>query len=299
MPDLKLMIETNISFYRNLKSPSVTIKLIEWIVLNTNKNEFSDLIIDYRRSGSHQLKKTLPLATVGGEFRNGRKLSDLYKQTGWLAIDIDHKDNSHFISAENIRDQIAKISFVAFSCLSVSGKGVWALIKIKDLINQADHFEQLKVDFASLNIHLDPTKGKNPNDARFLSYDPDAILKDDFKVYDRFPEKEEVKRSNYKSRNYTFNNSSIDFEHIVRQIFENYIDIAPDYETYRNIGFAIASEFGENGRQLFHDVVSCSPKYSRKDAEKQYTNCMTSTGSGITIGTLIHHCKQNNIDIRR
>ena len=293
------MFETSISFYNDLKTPPTTIKLIEWIQLNTHENQFTDLVINYRKNGSDQLKKTLPLATVGGEFRNGRKLSDLHKPTGWLAIDIDYKDNSHFISAENIRDQIAKISYVAFSCLSVSGKGVWALIKINDLKRQADHFEQLKVDFAHLKIHLDPSKGKNPNDARFLSYDPDAILKDDFKVYDRLPKMDEVKRSNFKPLDYNINSSSIDLSYIISQVHSKRLDIAPDYETYRNIGFALANEYGERGRDIFHQLVCYSPKYVYKQAEGQYNNCLRSTGSGITIRTLMHYCKQNNIEVRR
>jgi len=293
------MFETSISFYKDLKTLPTSIKLIEWIDLNKNKNEFTDLIIDYRKNGSNQLKKTLPLATVGGEFRNGRKLSDLHKPTGWLAIDIDHKDNSHIISAENIRDQIAKIYYVAFSCLSVSGNGVWALIKIKDLSRQADHFEQLKIDFAHFDIHLDPTKGKNPNDARFLSYDPDAILKDNFELYDRLPVKQEVKRSNFKPLDYNINSSSIDLSYIISQVHSKRLDIAPDYVTYRNIGFALAHEYGERGRDIFHQLVCYSPKYVFKQAEDQYNNCLSSKGSGITLGTLMHYCKQNNIEVRR
>ena len=42
-------------------------------------------------------------------------------------------------------------------------------------------------DFKTRGIFLDHTKGKNPNDARFYSYDPEAIIKRDYKVYDRLP----------------------------------------------------------------------------------------------------------------
>jgi len=292
------MFDAQISFFKSLSAGSVTIPLIKWIEFNQSINQYTDLITNYRSTGDSGIKKSLPLVTVGGTFKGGRKLENLLNRTGWLAIDIDHKDNKHLPTAETIRDEVANISYVAFSCLSVSGKGVWCLIKISDPTNQALHFEQLKNDFKSLGIILDPTKGKNPNDARFLSYDPDAILKDDFMVYDRLPLKR-AKRSNFKPSDYKFNSSSIDLSYIISQVHSKRLDIAPDYVTYRNIGFALAHEYGERGRDIFHQLVCYSPKYVFKQAEDQYNNCLSSKGSGITLGTLMHYCKQNNIEVRR
>ena len=70
---------------------------------------------------------------------------------------------------------------------SVSGQGVWALLKIKNPERQDDYLQQLLHDFETRGVYLDHTKGKNPNDARFYSYDPEAILKRNFRVYDRLP----------------------------------------------------------------------------------------------------------------
>lgn len=289
------MLNTAISFFNDLKSPPTTITLKKWIDLNTKFNPFTELVINYRKSKNLQLKKSLPFATVGGAFKNGRKLSDLQKPTGWLAIDIDHKDNTHLPSAEIIRDQIANISYVAFSCLSVSGEGVWALIKVQDPSSQAKYFEQLKVDFDHLKITLDPTKGKNAYDMRFLSFDPEAILKNRFDIYNRTPDQKIV---NSKRTGNNFR-TSVGIAFIVDQISKNRIDIAPDYITYRNIGFAFASEYGESGRAVFHDVVCYSPKYNFKEADFQYTMCLKSKGSGITFATFIHYCKINGIEVRR
>jgi hypothetical protein len=289
------MFDAQISFYKSLSASSVSIPLIKWIDLNQSKNQYNDLIFNYRRTGDSDIKKSLPLATVGGTFKGGRKLENLLNRTGWLAIDIDHKDNLHLPSAERIRDEVSKISYVAYSCLSVSGKGVWCLIKISDPAKQALHFEQLKTDFKSKQIVLDPTKGKNANDARFLSYDPNAILKKHFKVYDRLPVKTRPKRKLIGH----IENSTIDIPYIIAQVQSKRLDIAPDYETYRNIGFALADEYGERGRDVFHELVCYSPKYDFKQADVQYTKCLQSNGKGITIGSLIHYCNTNDIQTRK
>src|SRR5699024_285333 len=47
------------------------------------------------------------------------------------------------------------------------------------------HFQQLQKDFEYYGITLDSTKGLHPNDKRFYSFDPDAVINNSFDVYDR------------------------------------------------------------------------------------------------------------------
>lgn len=139
-------------------------------------------------NGKDRLKTSLPIVTVGAVFSDGRKMENVKNRTGWIALDIDAKDNPH-LTAENIRDAVANILNVAFSCLSTSGRGVWALVKVSDPYRLPEHFEALEADFKQFGIILDRSKGKNPNDARFYSYDPGAIIKGQFIVYEKFPPK--------------------------------------------------------------------------------------------------------------
>jgi len=289
MPSQNLMFEDQISFFESLKSDPISITLKDWIGLNRNHNEYSDLITNYRKTCNQSIKKSLPLVTVGGEFTNGRKQVDIIQHTGWIALDVDHKDNMHLPCAAVLRDEIAKLGHVAFSGLSVSGKGVWCLVKVSDPKKQALHFEQLKSDFRHLKIILDPSKGKNANDARFLSYDPEAIVKKDFKIYDRLPPQSKKRR---RSKANVKSNGDSNLIGIIDLITKNRVNIAPDYVTYRNIGFAFADEYGEAGRELFHQIVCHSPKYNQKEADRQYTNCLRSGRRGIRMGTFYHYCKQ-------
>lgn len=74
----------------------------------------------------------------------------------------------------------------------------------------------------------------------------------------------------------------------VAEITQRGLDIAPDYDTYMKIGMALAHEFGEAGRELFHTVCRPSPKYRPKEADHQFTACIRARRGGISIGTFFH-----------
>lgn len=195
---LNTSVDSEISIYKSFSSDPVSVPLMSWLHWNKNGCNYSSQVLEYRRTRDKTLKDTLPCATLSGVFQGGRRKEHLVSRTGWVALDIDAKDNPGK-NAEFIRDQLAKITNVAYSGLSVSGKGVWVLLKLSHPECMQEHFEMLKKDFAYLDIQLDETKGKNVNDARFLSYDPDAIIKDEVEVYTK-RKKQVIQRCNYTPR---------------------------------------------------------------------------------------------------
>ncbi|MBQ7532942.1 MAG: DUF3987 domain-containing protein [Bacteroidales bacterium] len=86
-----------------------------------------------------------------------------------------------------------------------------------------------------------------------------------------------------------------EIEQLVCSIESSYTDIAPDYASWRDLGFALADALGESGRSYFHRLSRFYPGYSEKEADKQFTACLKSKGSGITINTLFHLAKQSGI----
>ncbi|WP_069130173.1 BT4734/BF3469 family protein [Rhodohalobacter halophilus] len=202
------MLTDKISVFKNFQSEPKTITLGQWLKVCKEGSRYAEQVLQYRRclndlidkgysldeakkelenNGKDQLKTSLPLATVGAVCKDARKLENVVTRTGWIALDIDAKDNPHLTDAEHLRDEVAKIKNVAFSGLSTGGRGVWALVKVSQPKRQAEHFEALQADFKAFGITLDSSKGKNPNDARFYSYDPGAIIKDSFTVYKKLP----------------------------------------------------------------------------------------------------------------
>ncbi len=95
-------------------------------------------------------------------------------------------------------------------------------------------------------------------------------------------------------------NTSILFERIealIEVIEEQRLDITAIYADWRNIGFAFADEFGENGRSLFHRISQFYPEYSARECDKQFDHCLKSKGHGITIKTVFHLAKNAGIQI--
>ena len=195
-----------------------------------------------------------------------------------------------------LRDQIKNISFVAFCSLSASGKGVWGLIMVSDISKYKSHFEQLKYDFANRNIYLDPSKGGNPTDLRIYSYDPHAYFSDKFKIYDRiYNPPKKVKRT-FKGSNGL--NEQDKLEQYIGEINRRQIDIAPDYDSYLKLGFALANEYNEGGRKYFHAICSNNSKYNEHNADTQFTQCLKAKGQGISIATFYYLCKQAGLVIK-
>ena len=86
-----------------------------------------------------------------------------------------------------------------------------------------------------------------------------------------------------------------EIEQLVCSIESSSTDIAPDYTSWRDLGFALADALGEGGRSYFHRLSRFYPGYSEKEADKQFTACLKSKGSGITINTLFHLAKQSGV----
>jgi hypothetical protein len=137
------------------------------------------------------MKKRLPGIVTGCRITPGcaRLPEYIESLTGWMQIDIDPGHNPSITDWCEVRDQLINLDYVCFTALSVRGRGVWGLVKVKHPDMLKDHHAQLCYDMHhKYGIVLDPSKGGNPTDLRFYSYDPDARMKPRFRVYDRLPQ---------------------------------------------------------------------------------------------------------------
>ena len=90
-----------------------------------------------------------------------------------------------------------------------------------------------------------------------------------------------------------------EIELLAKIIEERSIDIAPDYQSWRDLGFAISDALGENGRDYFHRLSRFYPNYTYEETDKQFTSCLNHHGHGITSKTIFHLAKQAGITIPR
>ena len=93
-------------------------------------------------------------------------------------------------------------------------------------------------------------------------------------------------------------NVSNDIDLVVSRIEATCTDITGSYADWLNIGFALADEFGEGGRNYFHRISQFYSKYSLSDCDKQFDQCLKAQGHGITIKTVFHLAKLAGIDVK-
>ena len=88
-----------------------------------------------------------------------------------------------------------------------------------------------------------------------------------------------------------------DIEQITQRIESAQVDITAGYDNWRDIGFALSDELGENGREIFHRVSRFNPDYNQQDCDRQYDRCLRSHGSGITIKSFFQRAKESGISL--
>jgi hypothetical protein len=129
-------------------------------------------------------KKALPLLTPSCLQVDGRGTRYDYTHTGFLAFDIDAKDNPY--DPASIRAALAGQEVVAFAGLSASGRGVWGLVRIADPARHKEHFRALQEDFRVWGLVIDNACSDVVR-GRFYSYDPDAHVNPHALTYERLP----------------------------------------------------------------------------------------------------------------
>lgn len=225
-------------------------------------------------------KKALPLVTVSGTFEK-RGQDNLISHSGFLCLDIDGAD-------EEDREAIEKDPYT-FSCFaSASGNGLAMIVKVKPEKHKDSFNWMQKYLSENYGITVDPAP-KNVASLRAASYDPRLLIN------------EKSRKSNTKKKEQTKKPQTIpvvaereEVAEAVKAVVSSGIDIAPDYETYRNLGFALANGFGEEGRDWFHALCSNSDKYKEAQADKQYDYCMAGRNrAGITVGTFYWLLKEH------
>lgn len=255
------------------------------------EGKWQDEVLQYR-AGKKEKKKITSVTASG--FFSGRSDSDLIEHSGLLVIDIDDKDQE--LSIKSIRNSIKEIPEIFAIHASLGGKGLAIYFRIK----KDKHFESFEaiVKILSNDYGIIPDMHcSNIGRLRFVSYDPECYINSGASVWNLF-EKKEKRINEYEYDNFVFSDSDID--HIVKQIKERQIDIAPDYYSWIRIGFALASKFGESGRGYYRIISAYYSGKQKVDPDKQYDNCLKSDNrksGGISIKSLFYFAKQSGCNL--
>ena len=131
------------------------------------------------RDGDKEKKRKLPIVCFSGEFST-RSDDALFEHSGYIVLDFDH------VNVDETKTALATDQYVHSCWVSPSGDGVKALVQITNPERHRDHFRALCTYFSKqYTLEVDES-GINESRACFESYDPDIIIKDDWKKFGAF-----------------------------------------------------------------------------------------------------------------
>ena len=142
------------------------------------RGKSKDLIHEIRE-GKKEKKLELPVVCFSGEF-SSRADEALFEHSGYIVLDFDHVD------VEATKTALATDDYIYACWVSPSGDGIKALVRITNPERHRDHFRALTAYLSRQHgLEVDET-GINESRACFESYDPDIIIKDDYKRFGHF-----------------------------------------------------------------------------------------------------------------
>lgn len=107
--------------------------------------------------------------------------------------------------------------------------------------------------------------------------------------------KEPIKPKSNKTITHVVAVADNDIESYISAIEQSGTDITGGYATWRDLGFALAEEYGETGRDYFHRISKNYAGYDAKECDAQFNKCLNAKGHGITIATFYHYAHQSGI----
>lgn len=235
-----------------------------------------------------EIKQLIPAVTISGTFKDTVKNANLLAHSGLICIDFDAVQNPAQLKAE-----LSKDPYTFAALLSASGNGLAAIVKIEP-DKHLEAFTGLKAYYFKNYGQLIDASCKNVSRLRFLSVDPALFTNPSsklFKEYQKAPTKQKVVNTVLTGN---------EFEELLDRICRGSYDLTEGvYSNYLTIGFALAAEFGEKGREYFHAVAAQNVKYDPAKADKQFTYCLRDTGQNkVGIATFYYYAKQAGVELK-
>jgi hypothetical protein len=184
MQDSILNIEVSCFADYNTPDNPRPVNLLQWLT----SPKYADKVIVIRniedKDHRDRIKATLPAITPSGLF-SYRAKKNLIRHSGFIQIDIDQKGNEDIGNYSDLKNEICKISNIAYCGLSVSGKGFWGLIPIEQPEKHYQYFKLIESWFKAKGLVIDKAP-KSVSSLRGYAYDPDGYFNHAAKPLKRF-----------------------------------------------------------------------------------------------------------------
>lgn len=278
-----------VSLYQNIKKTTGGLETaIEKILIDIRDGFYQDIALkiasEQDKKIRTELKRNVPYFTVSGTFET-RNNKGLKEHSGLIAIDFDDVPNIDQTQSILERD---KYTFSVFR--SISGRGLCCIVKI-DPTRHNDSFVSLEDYYwRLLQLPVDPSC-KDLSRPRYVSFDPNLYHNPNSEKFLRYLPKKSLEA---KPQRQEYTHTRTRFERILHDIDR---DITGDYIQWRNIGFAIASEYGDDGLHYFHHISSFHPSYDPNQTDRVYKFFNRQHAGGISINTFYYYAKEAGMNI--
>ncbi|GGB83244.1 BT4734/BF3469 family protein [Dyadobacter sediminis] len=260
------MEKTEFSFFQGgigniVPTKNITLQEAFRIVQSSDyKTQIEAIRKSKEKSVIDELKKKLDYFVFGVVIKEKRSSSNIERYSGLICLDFDN-----VADLEKIKGEVCDDKYVTLCFLSPSGNGLKVVAKIATTDFKLA-WEQLAGYFRKhFGIEADKS-GKDAVRACFVSYDPNAHLNLSAAVY--------TVKSSTRSDTVKYQKSDLERARLVAErITTSVVDITEGYDNWLKIGFALAT-FGEDGREIFHQVSSKSISYHAETTDQKFSDCL-------------------------
>lgn len=228
---------------------------------------------------------TLPVWTPTGTFEGGQSEVCRVSWSGLVALDIDKVAN-----VEAVRKQIEAMPFVWAMSLSVSGDGLFAIVRITDAEGQfKGHLKALYSHFARQGIALD-SSCKNPNRVRYISYDQHAYINEDAEVWTEV-ENEQI----YTPQAPQSLNPTKDLDRLIAHVISRGIDLTQGRTAWMQIG-SVINNYYSDAENMFVAMSQFHPAFKEAECRDTFRRfCSKQTRNK---GVLFNIARANGVIIK-
>lgn len=286
------LFEAKVSFFRSVRGKSHPVSLGKLLCALTS-GEWRGTVEAVRNEADEAkrkaLKQGLPCFTPSGAF-SGRKAADLTEHSGFISIDLDAKDNA-VPDFDRLKELLPKCPNVAYCALSAGGKGYFCLVPIADPAKHRAYFRALCRDFGKCGLTVDRS-GVDECRKRFVTYDPAPYINTGAEVYDYTCDEKERPEARKISEKIPQEARSPLLLALLDWADARKVDLAGGYEQWFEMLCALASTFGEDGREYAHRLSEHGATYDPRDTDKQYDECLKHGGYDYTLGTILYYARK-------
>lgn len=248
---------------------------------------------EHDKTKRKELKSTLPAVTISANFPERRKSKSAQILTGLAQLDIDNCDNPHEVKKVLCDDPHIYACFI-----SPSGNGVKGLVRIENKVtdtdSQIDKLNEHKSIYAHVMRYYRQHYGfeldsacSDISHAMYYSFDPEIYINFEATPLQEIQELQSPKESKTAGKQ----RISKKVLRIVEQIEQS--GDALNYHDRLKAGMAFAHDYGEQGRELFHQISRNHENYDAEKFNAKYDDFMLNARGEISIGSFIHFAKEH------